>query len=68
MYFTACKKDLIEIISSGRLLFSHICNQETDFKPKEDRQVLSYLSLLSAMRGGSKLGFSMDSICGQRRK
>lgn len=28
----------------------------------------SHLSLLSAMRGGSRLGFSMDSICGQRRK
>lgn len=28
----------------------------------------SHLSLQSAMRGGSKFGFSMDSICGQRRK
>lgn len=27
-----------------------------------------YLSLFRTIRGGSRLGFSMDSICGQRRK
>lgn len=36
--------------------------------PPEQPRGDPYRSLFRAILGGSRLGFSMDSICGQRRK